>query len=123
MCGGTHVNKTGEIGKFKIISEGSISSGVRRIEGLRGEELQNYIKQQKSKDEKQSRDLKDKFDKIIETIKEQGGEAEKFKNYLTDMDIAEKYLSQIIKDNILKDKSKNIVNNFKKIILLLDYKK
>ena len=114
LCGGTHVNKTGEIGKFEIISEGSISSGVRRIEGLRGEELQNYIKQQKSKDEKQSRDLKDKFDKIIETIKEQRGEADKFKNYLTDMDIAEKYLSQVIKDNILKDKSKNIVNNFEK---------
>ena len=114
LCGGTHVNKTGEIGKFEIISEGSISSGVRRIEGLRGEELQNYIKQQKSKDEKQSKDLKDKFDKIIETIKEQGGKADKFKNYLTDMDIAEKYLSQVIKDNILKDKSKNIVNNFKK---------
>ena len=114
LCGGTHVNKTGEIGKFEIISEGSISSGVRRIEGLRGEELQNYIKQQKSKDEKQSRDLKDKFDKIIEAIKEQGGKADKFKNYLTDMDVAEKYLSQIIKDNILKDKSKNIVNNFKK---------
>ena len=91
LCGGTHVNKTGEIGKFEIISEGSISSGVRRIEGLRGEELQNYIKQQKSKDEKQSKDLKDKFDKIIETIKEQGGKADKFKNYLTDMDIAEKY--------------------------------
>ncbi len=114
LCGGTHVNKTGEIGKFEIISEGSISSGVRRIEGLRGEELQNYIKQQKSKDEKQSKDLKDKFDKIIETIKKQGGKADKFKNYLTDMDIAEKYLSQVIKDNILKDKSKNIVNNFEK---------
>ena len=35
---------------------------LRRIEGLRGEELQNYIKQQKSKDEQQSKDFKDKFD-------------------------------------------------------------
>ncbi len=114
LCGGIHVNKTGEIGKFEIISEGSISSGVRRIEGLRGEELQNYIKQQKSKVEKQSKDLKDKFDKIVKSIKEQGGKVNNFKNYMTDMDIAEKFLSQIIKNNILKDKSKNVVNNFKK---------
>ena len=106
--------KQGKLENLKLFRKDLYPRGVRRIEGLRGEELQNYIKQQKSKDEKQSRDLKDKFDKIIETIKEQGGEADKFKNYLTDMDIAEKYLSQIIKDNILKDKSKNIVNNFKK---------
>jgi alanyl-tRNA synthetase len=47
LCGGTHVSATGDIGFFTIVSEGSVASGIRRIEGLTGRGALARIEEQR----------------------------------------------------------------------------
>ena len=86
LCGGTHVNNTGVITTFKIVSESGVASGVRRIEALTGEGVFKYYKEIEEKMNEAAAMLKaspeqllDKLSHTLAQMKELSSENESLK--------------------------------------------
>jgi len=92
LCGGIHVNNTANIWHFKILSEGAIASGIRRIEAITGDAAKSYFREQENKLNEINKALKNPQDilKAVNTIQEENA---KLKKEL---------------DGLLRDKAKNI---------------
>ena len=70
LCGGTHVNRTGDIGLFKIISESGVASGIRRIEALTAEAAEKWLSTYKTNVEEVATLLKSSNDKIFTKVEQ-----------------------------------------------------
>lgn len=70
LCGGTHVKATGDIGLFRITSEGGIASGVRRIEVVTGEAAVRYTQQQQSVLQQIAGELKTEPSSVAEKVQQ-----------------------------------------------------
>ena len=96
LCGGTHVKNTSEIGMFKILQEGGISSGVRRVECITGPAVYKYLNENI-----------EQIDRISKLVKANKSEIEhKIETTQNELKEAQKEI-EIIK----KDKAKSEVDN------------
>ncbi|WP_319525136.1 alanine--tRNA ligase [uncultured Desulfosarcina sp.] len=92
LCGGTHTGRTGNIGLFKIVSEASVASGVRRIEALTGKAALDHVQQTNRIVQQLSQMVKDKPDNLVTrvasiqgTMKAAEKETERLKTKMAEM--------------------------------------
>ena len=99
LCGGTHVENTNEISIFKIISESSLSSGIRRIEAITSSNAFDYLNHC-SHVVKSLQETLNTSDNIVNKVEDLQGDLKKFRKEINEL-----------KDQIQTLKSGNLFNN------------
>ena len=85
LCGGTHLNNTSEVGMFKILSEGGVAAGVRRIEAITGRAVYEYILEKDGVIEKAAEVLKTREDNVLNKAKSLVEETKELEKELHDI--------------------------------------
>ncbi|MBO6784498.1 MAG: alanine--tRNA ligase, partial [Alphaproteobacteria bacterium] len=85
LCGGTHVRRTGDIGLFKIVHEGAVSAGVRRIEALTGVDARAYLEEHDRLLRRTADVLKSAPDAVPDRVAQLLDERRQMERELTDM--------------------------------------
>ena len=85
LCGGTHVSNTGEIGLFKILSESSISAGVRRIEATTGFNVLKLLRREDQLLNELKKMLESSEDQLIEKVKSMKEEIKRLEKKVKDI--------------------------------------
>lgn len=116
LCGGRHVSNTGDILKIKIIKDRSISSGIRRIEGVSGLSVMDYLEKEKKQVEKEKKSKEEKKQKQKEhSAKPKQKEEIKLSD---DKNLIVSF-GPNIDINVLRDVSDNLTNEETKTIVLV----
>ena len=82
LCGGTHVRRTGDIGLFKVISEGSVAAGTRRIEALTGTGVLEFLRRESQALAQASQALHAKPGELIEAVEKLADSEKKLRKEL-----------------------------------------